>query len=184
MRITQCPPPVEIFLACKQLNCEAKNWFYDVSVLRIEATGSFAHTSFFEEAFDQITNTAFSPMENIRKVEVIFVWDTTWIRSDKTGFAQAIFPALLRQRADFVTKILAKAPDLKQVTIHWHDSAQDDESIDLMNEVLAGFLILSASVKVEEHYISADAKPKSNSIAGKDRTEFQKIRDNGFESIL
>jgi hypothetical protein len=184
MRITQCPPPVEIFLTCKQLNEEAKNWFYDVSVLRIEATGSFAHTSFFEEAFDQITNTAFSPMENIRKVEVTFVWDTTWIRSDKTGFAQAIFPALLRQRADFVIKILAKTPNLKQVNIHWHDSAQDDESINLVSDVLAGFLNLPASVEVKEHYISADAKPKSNSIAGKGRMQFQKIRDNGFESIL
>lgn len=63
MRLTQSPPPVELLLTSKQLNNEVKNWYYDVAVLRIEATGSFAHTSFFEEAFSQITEAAFSPME-------------------------------------------------------------------------------------------------------------------------
>jgi hypothetical protein len=102
MRITHCPPPVELLLASKQLNQEAKDWFYDVAVLRINATGSFAHTSFFEEAFRQITEAAFSPMENVRKVEATFAWDTTWLRADETGYAGAVFPALLRQRSDFV----------------------------------------------------------------------------------
>jgi hypothetical protein len=102
MRITHCPPPAELLMASKQLNHEAKDWFYDVAVLRINATGSFAHTSFFEETFRQITEAAFSPMENVRKVEMMFVWDTTWLRADETSPAPAIFPALLRQRSDFV----------------------------------------------------------------------------------
>jgi hypothetical protein len=102
MRITHCPPPVELLLVSKQLNQEAKDWFYDVAVLRINATGSFAHTSFFEEALRQITEAAFSPMENVRKVEATFAWDTTWLRADETGYAGAVFPALLRQRSDFV----------------------------------------------------------------------------------
>lgn len=55
MRITHCPPPVELFLASKQLNSKAKDWFYNVAVLHVDATGSFAHTSFFEEALSQIT---------------------------------------------------------------------------------------------------------------------------------
>jgi hypothetical protein len=54
MRLTQCPPPVQLLLVSQQLNNEAKNWFYDVATLRIDATGSFAHTSFFEEAFSQM----------------------------------------------------------------------------------------------------------------------------------
>jgi hypothetical protein len=54
MRLTQCPPPVQLLLTSQQLNNEAKNWFYDVAILRIDATGSFAHTSFFEEAFSQM----------------------------------------------------------------------------------------------------------------------------------
>lgn len=184
MRITRCPPPTSLLLISKQIHDDAKSWFYDVAILRIEATGSFAHTSFFEEAFSQITDAAFSPMENIRKVEVTFVWDTTWIRSDTTGCVEAIFPALLRQRANFVHQILSRAPDLKEVTVHWHDSAQDDESMNLMIDVLAPFHTLTAKVVVVEHYIAADAKPHKRSIAGKRRVEFQHIADMGLDRLF
>ncbi|KAF1926410.1 uncharacterized protein M421DRAFT_67745 [Didymella exigua CBS 183.55] len=184
MRITHCPPPAALFLASKQLNAEAKNWFYDVAVLHIDATGSFAHTSFFEEAFSQITAAAFSPMADIRKVDVVFVWDTTWLRSDQAGYAAAIFPALLRQRAIFVAGILAQAPHLSEVVIHWHDSAEDEEAVDLMNDVLKGFLSLKATVRVEPHYIAAAAKPYRKSIAGKRRVEFQRILNNGLDRLF
>lgn len=184
MRITHCPPPVELLLTSKQLNAEAKSWFYDVVALRIDATGSFAHTSFFEEAFSQITEAAFSPMEDIRKVEVTFVWDTTWLRSEEADCAAAIFPALLRQRAHFVTSILAQAPSLNEVTVHWHDSAHDGEAVDLMNDVLTEFLSLNADVKVEPHYIAADAKPHKKSVAGQQRLEFQRIVDNGLDRLF
>jgi hypothetical protein len=58
-------------------------------------------------------------MENIRKVDVTFVWDSTWIRADTTGCVEAVFPALLRQRSSFVYQILSQAPDLREVVIHW-----------------------------------------------------------------
>ncbi|KAF1843511.1 uncharacterized protein K460DRAFT_315934 [Cucurbitaria berberidis CBS 394.84] len=184
MRLTHCPPPIELLLTSKQLNDEAKDWYYDVAVLRIEATGSFAHTSFYEEAFSQITEAAFSPMENIRKVEVTFVWDTTWIRADTTGCVAAIFPALLRQRATFVYQILKQAPDLKEVVIHWHDSAQDSESANLRIDVLGPFDNLPATVQIVKHYIPADSKPYKRSIAGKQRVEFQKILDMGLDRLF
>ncbi|KAJ8110538.1 hypothetical protein OPT61_g6646 [Boeremia exigua] len=182
--ITHCPPPVELLTASKQLNAEAKSWFYDVAVLRINATGSFAHTSFFEEAFSQITETAFSPMEDIRKVQIGFVWDTTWLRSEQAGCAAAIFPALLRQRANFVVGILAQAPSLSEVNIHWHDSAQDDEAMDLMDDVLMPFLNLNAAVTVKTHYISTDAKPHRKSVAGVQRVRFQQIVDAGLSCLF
>ncbi|KNG52079.1 hypothetical protein TW65_00544 [Stemphylium lycopersici] len=184
MRLTHCPPPLELLLASKQLNNEAKNWFYDVAVLRINATGSFAHTSFFEEAFSQITHAAFSPMENIRKVEVTFAWDSTWIRADTTGCVEDIFPALLGQRAIFVHQILLQAPDLREVLIQWHDSAQDNESASLMLETLAPFHTLPATVKIEEHYINAEAKPRKHTVAGKRRVEFQNILDIGLDRLF
>ena len=175
---------MELFLASKELNAQAKSWFYDVAVLRIIATGSFAHTSFFEEAFGQIADAAFSPMEDIRKVEIMFVWDTTWLRSEQAGCAAAIFPALLRQRAMFVTDILAQAPSLREVTVHWHDSAEDEEAQNIMNDVLAGFLCLGVDFKVKTHYIAADAKPYRKSIAGKQRVEFQRIIDDGIDRLF
>ncbi|KAH6872875.1 hypothetical protein BKA58DRAFT_382962 [Alternaria rosae] len=184
MRITHCPPPVQLLLTSRQLNNEAKNWFYDVAVLRIDATGSFAHTSFFEEAFSQITDAAFSPMENIRKVNITFVWDSAWIRADTTDSIAAIFPALLRQRSNFVFEILLKAPDLREVVIHWHDSVQDDESANLMLDNLAPFHTLAATVNIIEHYIAADARPKKHSIAGKRRVEFQNILDMGLDRLF
>jgi hypothetical protein len=184
MRITHCPPPIELLLASQQLNADAKNWFYDVAVLRINATGSFAHTSFFEEAFSQITDAAFSPMENIRKVDVTFVWDTTWLRAEDAGCAEAVFPALLRQRSDFVYQILLKAPELNKLTIHWHDSAQDNESANFMLDILAPFHTLKGDVRIEEHYIAADAKPCKKSVAGKRRVEFQAIIDAGLDRLF
>lgn len=152
--------------------------------LRATVIGSFAHTSFFEEAFSQITDAAFSPMENIRKVESLFVWDTTWLRADQTGCLEAIFPALLRQRSDFVYKILSQAPDLREVTIHWHDTARDDESAGLMIDILAPFHNLRATVKIVEHYIAADAKPHKRSIAGQQRVQFQQIADAGLDRLF
>jgi hypothetical protein len=184
MRITHCPPPVELLLASKQLNEEAKNWFYDVAVLKVNATGSFAHTSFFEETFRQITDAAFSPMENVRKVAVLFAWDTTWLRADDTGCAEAIFPALLRQRSVFVYQILSQAPDLKEVTIHWHDSAQDNESANFMLDILAPFHSLNVHLTIKEHYIATDVKPHKRSIAGQRRVEFQSIMDAGLDRLF
>ncbi|KAF2242445.1 hypothetical protein BU26DRAFT_524559 [Trematosphaeria pertusa] len=183
LRITRCPPPVELFLVSKQLNDEAKDWFYNVAVLKIDATGSFAHTSFFEEALGQIADAAFSPMESIRKAEVTFVWDSTWIRSESTGFAGNVFPALLMNRAEYVVKILKQAPYLKDVLIYWHDSAQDVQSEMLKNDVLEAFLNLKGDIRVEEHYIASDAKPHVKSTAGKRRIEFQNIIDNPPEYL-
>lgn len=184
MRIARNPPPVELLLVSKLLNIEAQSWFYDVTVLHIDATGSFAHTSFFEEAFSQITGSAFPPVKNIRRVEVTFVWDTTWLRSEQADCAAAVFPALLRQRGIFVTSILAQAPNLNEVIVHWHDSAEDDEAVDLMNDILVGFLSLNAAIKVEQHYIAADAEPYRKSVAGRQRVEFQRIVDNGLDRLF
>lgn len=180
LRITQCPPPVNLFLVSRQLNNEVKDWFYKVAVLKIDATASWAHNSFFEEALGQIAETAFSPMENIRKAEITFVWDTTWIRAEPSGYAINVFPFFLEQRADFVLKILQQAPDLDQVTIHWHDSAEDDAAKTTMADIIEKFVLnVRAQIKTEEHYIASDAKPHAKSIAGKRRVEFQDIMDSG-----
>ncbi len=184
MRITHTPPPLPLLLTSKQLNDEAKNYFYDLAILRIEATASFGHTSFFEEAFRQLTSAAFSPVENIRRVEVVFVWDTTWLRSDQAGCASAVFPALLLQRAAFVVHSLARAKDLREVTIRWYDSAEDEESVGLMRDIFRGFRGLMAQVRVERHYIAADAKPYRKSIAGRRRVEFQEIVEMGLDRLF
>ncbi|USP73511.1 hypothetical protein yc1106_00785 [Curvularia clavata] len=191
LRLTHCPPPVDLFLACRQLNTEAKNWYYDVAALRINATGSFAHTKFWQEAMFKMINASiaavegsrdgFSPLNNIRKAEVTFVWDSTWIRKDNTGSSQAILPALLRQRGRVVYQALNEASKLHEVVIHWHDSAQDNEATNLKNDVLRPFNALSATIKVKEYYIAPDVEPKKRSIAGKRRLEFENIYYMGLD---
>lgn len=122
-------------MTCRQLNTEAKSWYHDVAILRINATGSFAHTNFWQEAMFRMINASIavegrrddvSPLNNIRKAEVTFVWDTTWIRKDTTGRSQTILPALLRQRGMVVYQALNAALELSEVVIHWYAQASSD----------------------------------------------------------
>ncbi|CBX90885.1 hypothetical protein IAQ61_002356 [Plenodomus lingam] len=178
MRLSQCPPSVELFLISQQFSTEAKDWFYNVAVLHIEATASFAHTSFVEEAVSQITKVAFSPIESIRKIEVTFVWDSAWMHTDTTGYVDEIFPALLRQRTSLVIQILQQAPELREVIVHWHDSAQEDADGALRLDVFEYFVFLNANVQFKEYYVAG--KPKRNSIVGRQRMEYQNILDQGL----
>ncbi|ORX91863.1 hypothetical protein BCR34DRAFT_271431 [Clohesyomyces aquaticus] len=179
MRISHCPPALELLLTSKDLSRQAMDWYYDVAVLRIDATGSFTHTTFFEVSLGELTDAAFSPIENIRRVDVTFVWDTVWLR--ESDAFESIYQAMLRQRAEFVVGILKRAPELTNVTIHWHDSVNDDESEALKLDVLEGFLTFSdrANVKLEEHYLAPGEEPDSKSLAGMQRMEFQRILDGG-----
>lgn len=136
MRLTHCPPPTELLLTSRQLNAEAKNWYYDMATLRINVTGGFAHTSFFEQALGQIADAVVSPLENVRKAELAFFWDSTWVRTrDTKGLVQAIFPALLWQRASFVYQALKQAPNLREVVIHWYAEAVNNQCVEQANLV-------------------------------------------------
>jgi MFS superfamily sulfate permease-like transporter len=158
---------------------EVKDWFYDVTVIRIDVSGSFAHTSMFEAALQQLAESELSPFRNIRKVELMFVWDTEWIRSEE--FARAVFPALLVKRVEHVQQLLQVcATELRQVTVHWHDSINDNESAALKYEVLDHLDALPANIKVEEHYLQPGQKPRAKTIAGKKRLEFQDIADSSY----
>jgi len=136
LRLTHCPPPVELFLTSQQLNTEARNWYYDRTTLRINATGSFAHTVFWQEAMTVLFSTLeFSPLDNIRKAEVTFVWDTSYIRRDTTGRSRAILPALLRQRGKVVYQALTRALELREVVIHWYAEATNDPDAEQTNPI-------------------------------------------------
>ncbi len=184
LRITQRPPPVELFLLSKQISVEAKDWFYQATTFEIDATASFSHQTFFADALAQMAESAFSPMTNIKRAVVTFAWDTAWIRAETTGFADAVFPSLLEELAACVLSILHQASELEQLVIHWHDSADDDGAKALRADILERFLLnLKADIKMEDHIIASDAKPHAESIAGRLRKEFQSIFDNGCETF-
>lgn len=183
MRLTQCPPETNLFLISKQLNDEVKSWFYDVAVLKIDATASFLHLSFFELALTKLVEAPNSPMGNIKKAEITFVWDTTWIRSE-SEFVGAVFPALLKKRVEFIVKILLRAPELEQVLIHWHDSAEDDGAKQSRAKTVEPFIMdLPAQVDTKDHYITPETKPRAKTRAGKQRLEFMAIVENGCETF-
>jgi hypothetical protein len=189
LRISQCPPPPELFLTCKELNREAKDWFYDTAIIRIDATGSFQHYTMFEHSLDQIVDAVFSPFESVRKVEVKFVWDTEWIRAHSNGFDD-LFESLLHMRADHVIQVLRRAPELREVVIDWHDSINDDRSTNLKHNISEKFTELAEeklmqdkfiTVNMNEHYLEAGKKPHRKSTLGRKRIEFQTFADVGFE---
>jgi hypothetical protein len=181
LRISHSPPQPELLLASKALNREVKDWYFDVAVVTIDATGSFAHSTMFEESLQQIADAAFSPFKNIRKVELTFVWDTVWFRAtDEAREVEAVFQALLRMRAHVVLRILEQTPDLKQVTIHWHDSIEDALSSNFRDEIAMLFLALSAKITVVPYYLKEGQKPHRKTLAGKKRLEFQSIVDGGM----
>jgi hypothetical protein len=123
-------------------------------------------------------------MENIRKAEVRFVWDTTWIRAESTGYAANVFSFFLESRAKYVLSILQRAPDLAQLTLRWHDTANDAGSQMLMQDILEQFVCnLSATIDTKTHIIASDLRPNAKSIAGKRRLEFQAIVDNPPEAF-
>jgi hypothetical protein len=180
LRISGSPPPVELLQVSKTVHDEAKDWFYNVAVIRIDVTGSFAYTSMFETALDELTDAAFSPFESIRKVEVTFVWDTEWLRGPDCQGNECFFQSMLFIRADKVVQVLQRAPELKQLTIHWHDSIKDDQSASLRYEILEKFDNITANLEVNEHYLQFGRKPHRKSILGKKRLEFQTIADAHF----
>ncbi|KAF2704299.1 hypothetical protein K504DRAFT_462870 [Pleomassaria siparia CBS 279.74] len=190
MKISHCPPPTELLVTSKELNKQAMDWYYETTILRIQATaGSIAHTSFFEDAFTQIADAAFSPVENIRKVEVTFVWDSVWLRAtalanEENAVFEAILPALLEQRARFIVSILRLAPMMRELVVHWHDSIQDGLSTALKLDTLELFNDLPVNIHIKEHYLATpETKPYKKSIAGKFRLELKSIVDRGVEAF-
>ncbi|OCL14789.1 hypothetical protein AOQ84DRAFT_210194 [Glonium stellatum] len=177
--LTHCPPPMSLLLVCKQLHAEAIAYYYDCVTLRIDATAGFEHVTFFEETMDQLASSAFSPTEPIRKFELIFTWDTEWLRASEAY--ESVFQAMLYQRAQKTEEVLKKAPRLNKVHIKWYDSLRDLESLDLQMNILQGFwnLLSQADVDMEEHFLEAGTEPDENSIQGQRRVQFEQILAHG-----
>lgn len=183
MRISDYPPPLELLRVSQTIKNEALDWFYAVAKIRIDVTGSFKHTSMFEEALDQITNAAFSPFENIQNVHLKFVWDTEWLRGPGSKGNETFFQMMLHVRAQKVVECLKRSPQLKKVAIRWYDSLNDPESIVFKNEVLDQFDNLVADVEITDHFLTPGKKPHRRSTQGKKRLEFQHIADEGFALV-
>lgn len=177
--LTHCPPPMSLLRVCRQLHAEAIAYYYDCVTLRINVTAGFEHVTFFEEIMDQLADTAFSPTEPIRKFELIFTWDTEWLRASEA--IESIFQAMLHQRAQKTEEVLKKAPRLNKVHVQWYDSLRDQESLELQMNILQGFwnLLGQANVDIEEHFLESGTEPEENTIHGQRRVQFEHILAHG-----
>ena len=177
--LTHCPPPMSLLQVCRQLHAEAIAYYYDCVTLRIDVTAGFEHVTFFEEIMDQLADSAFSPTEPIRKFELIFTWDTEWLRASEA--IESIFQAMLYQRAQKTKEVLKKAPRLNKVHVQWYDSLRDQESLELQMDILQGFwnLLGQANVDVEEHFLEPGTEPEESTIHGQRRVQFEHILAHG-----
>ena len=177
--LTHCPPPMSLLQVCRQLHAEAIAYYYDCVTLRIDVTAGFEHVTFFEEIMDQLADSAFSPTEPIRKFELIFTWDTEWLRASEA--IESIFQAMLYQRAQKTEEVLKKAPRLNKVHVQWYDSLRDQESLELQMNILQGFwdLLGQANVDIEEHFLEPGTEPEENTIHGQRRVQFEHILAHG-----
>ena len=177
--LTHCPPPMSLLQVCRQLHAEAIAYYYDCVTLRIDVTAGFEHVTFFEEIMDQLADSAFSPTEPIRKFELIFTWDTEWLRASEA--IESIFQAMLHQRAQKTEEVLKKAPRLNKVHVQWYDSLRDQESLELQMNILQGFwdLLGQANVDIEEHFLEPGTEPEEHTIHGQRRVQFEHILAHG-----
>jgi hypothetical protein len=184
LRISGTPPPLALMMVSKQIHDETKDFFYDVAVLTIDATGSICHTSMFEEALQQIAEASFSPFECIRKIEIKFVWDTQWLRSPACNGFESIFQCLLRERVAAIAVALQRAPELKELTLDWQDSLQDYESVTFQLDILQKLSGLPVKAILKENYLAPGQKPADKSAIGNMRRDLQSTADNGFVALL
>lgn len=182
LRISECPPPVALLQTSKTMQTAAMDWFYEVTVMEIDATGSFAHTSMFETALDEITAADYTLFKIIRKVKLLFVWDSEWLRGPVCNGMASFFEQVLFVRVYKILEVLDQtmSPCLSDLRIEWHDSVQDGESTAFKDNICALLATLPVTFTHKEPYLMPGETPAANSLIGRKRMEFKAIADRGF----
>jgi hypothetical protein len=194
IQLSHAPPPLGLLQTSKQLHEEALNYHLSTCVIEIDVTRSFMHQSIFEETLDKFITNGFSPLEQIRKISLTFSWDTEWLTNKTSGadpelFGDWAFTYGLQDRTEKVKQLVRACPDLRKLTIDWHDSERSPKSEALMNEIVMGFLELTSKqwsdnitresgfldVTATEHFTEKDTVHHPDSIIGRRRQEFDSI---------
>lgn len=179
MQITHCPPPLNLLLACKALHEEGLNWYYNVAIVKIDATAAFVHVTFFEDSLREISDALYSPMKHIRRVHVTMSYDSAWLKA-QPDLEPSIFQAILGCRVTSVVEVLAKTPNLRKLLLKWYDSSADPEAVSTKCEILDLFNGLFAEIEIEEHILADGVDADADSVHGLRRLEFEDILDQGF----
>lgn len=146
--ISACPPTVGLLQTSKQIYDEALDHHLRTCVLTIDVMRGFSHYSFFKETLQLFQDHAFSPIEQIRKINLVIAWDSEWISSKSSGSQPELedtfpFTYYLGKRIRKTAQMLSKCPSLRRLTVHWFDTERTPESEALMNENLTYFRSLT-----------------------------------------
>jgi hypothetical protein len=199
IQLSHCPPPVNLLQSCSQLRDEALNEFLNTCSLDINVSQSFQHHSFFVETMGQLTLHPFSPLKQMRKINLTIVWDSEWLSSKLNGSPPELdspfyFEYYFDKRIRKIVKLLRASPKLRTLTINWHDSQRTPESEAFMNERLVTFLDLTDKVWVNpqngvtnnldvsctQHFGDAGSVYTPDTLIGNLRSVFDSLLANGM----
>ncbi|KAF2434756.1 hypothetical protein EJ08DRAFT_656981 [Tothia fuscella] len=197
IQLSHCPPPIELLQICPQIRDEAVEALLSACLLKIDVTKSFQHHSFFLETLQQFLDHPFSPIEQIRKMELTFVWDSEWLSAKSTPNGDGLpadlqetwaFGYYLGERIEKTIELLRASPELRSITIQWHDSERTPQSEAFMTEKVMPFLSLTdkqwtdnngitkqVDVTLSDHFADAGTTHARGSDMQNRRNEFDQL---------
>jgi len=107
--------------------------------MEINATRGFRHLEFFMTILDTLQNESSSPLHHIRNAAVTFVWDTQWYQAHAHEPQAETCSQVLRLRGNLVYELVCAIPNLKKLTINWHDSEDSGDALAMRSVVLEPF---------------------------------------------
>ncbi|KAF2233311.1 hypothetical protein EV356DRAFT_213820 [Viridothelium virens] len=142
------PPPTALLQAVKN---EVKEGYFSTAFFFINVTGGIRHITFFEEILQIFCDAPFSPLEQIRKMQIRVHWSSKWLKDhertvDDQGAPVSavnveICESMLLKRIEIVADLIAKTmPELRQIKIYWYDvKMPKNYSMNLQSGALAKF---------------------------------------------
>ena len=80
--LSASPPPTELLQAIKG---EVKEGYYGTAFFYINVTKGVRHITFFEETINKFCEAAYSPLEQMRKMEINVHWSSQWLKDHESS---------------------------------------------------------------------------------------------------
>ncbi|KAI9665833.1 MAG: hypothetical protein M1821_003767 [Bathelium mastoideum] len=135
--VTAHPPPTALILAFGR---EVKQLYNDTTALYININKDLRYITFFEDTLDQFSSlTAFSPIEQMRHLNLNLHWSTNWL--DNHQDLREIHEAMFLLRVEQVANLVATSmPALTRINIKYYDrNTVAGPNITLQRSVLTRF---------------------------------------------
>ncbi|KIW09197.1 uncharacterized protein PV09_00125 [Verruconis gallopava] len=201
LQLSHCPPPIGLLGTCKQIHDEARSFYRKRAVLVIDVNKGFQHFSFFQETIDLLIRTPYSPLEQIRKVNLVITWDSEWLRAKSTPPDQKLerdqmffFNYYFGERIQLMINLLQACPELQNVKIDYHDTEDTEASRSFMFQKLMDLQVavisknsvddngdrLPVEIELNQYFSQAGTAHARDSLLALRRTEFDHFLLSGL----